>query len=569
MSHLVLNHAKLGAIKCLRESNSSLIKILGLPYGTISQRFARADLSHKLDDGDKGRYKDGIFDATKTGPSSIQPWGSVKSDASNIPLPTDNLPEDEEQAEDCLNLSIYMPKSFVEDDGSLRSGTKLPVLVFIHGGAYFLGSGNRPYYSPENLLHHAISHKKPIIFVAINYRLGALGFWHSDHTKGLLPENNGLHDQDLAFKWLEDNIAGFGGDLMNVTAVGQSAGGESISVQTMRRPVFKRAIMLSGTPVTMPAMTHEEHHANFLTQAEKLGIRIREHNGSERDAEAIAKEVINVDVSKIRELAWVGLPCTNSTFFPFERPTMELARKGRLTPPEWEEWAKPVEAQIVGSTTYDGGISFNMMSKDESRKNHGKAFHDIAKDVLGAENGRKLCEIYSIEEDSNDADALQRICLFESDIGFFAAALSIVEGSPVKDTYLHIFDLPNPFPGPVRDQGAFATHTFDIATLLGGVHENQLPEQYGPVIARWRDTILDFVIEGTPPCKQYIGTDEKDRKALLVSDQGVSEVGRENYMDNNEGRRSSLFELADRVAGDAGWDILWVDVCRRFLMRGE
>jgi carboxylesterase type B len=570
MNHIVLNHAKLGAIKCLRDTNSPLIKTLGLPYGTISQRFARAELSHKLSEGsEKIRYKDGIFDATKPGPSSIQPWGSVKSDASNIPLPTDNLPDDEEQSEDCLNLSIHIPKSCVEEDGKLRSGTKLPVLVFIHGGAYFLGSGNRPYYNPENLLHHAISNDKSIIFVSINYRLGALGFWHSNQVGDLLPENNGLHDQDLAFSWLREHIGGFGGDVENMTAIGQSAGGESISVQTMRKPVFRRAIMLSGTPVTMPALTHEEHHANFLTQAEKLGIQIKQNDGSERDAEAIAKEVIDVDVSKIRGLAWVGLPCTKSTFFPFERPSMELARKGNLAPPDWKEWAKPVEAQIVGSTTYDGGISFNMMSKDESRKEHAKAFHHIAKDALGSENGRKLCEIYGIEEGSEDKDALQRICLFESDIGFFAAALSIAEGSPVKDTYFQIFDLPNPFPGPIRDQGAFATHTFDIATLLGGVHEGRLPEHYKPAIARWRDTILDFVIDGTPPCERCIGTDGKHRKALLVNEQGVREVDRTEYMENDERRRSRLFDLANWVAGDAGWDVLWVDVCRRFLMRGE
>jgi carboxylesterase type B len=569
MSTIILNHAKLGAIRCPHETNGSLIKILGLPYGTIPQRFARAELSHKLSDGEKSRYQNGVFDATRPGPSSIQPFGSVKSDAANIPLPTDNLPEDEEQSEDCLNLSIHLPQSFLDEEGNVIKDAKLPVLVFIHGGAYFLGSSNRPYYSPISLMHHAISHNKSIIFVAINYRLGVLGFWHSAHTKGLLPENNGLHDQDLAFKWLEENIGGFGGDVENVSVIGQSAGGESISVQTMRSPVFKRAIMLSGSPVTMPAMTHEEHHENFLTQAEKLGIRIKEDDGSERDAEAIAKEVIDVDVSKVRDLAWVGSPCTNSTFFPFERPTMELARKRKLTPPDWNEWARPVEAQIVGSTTYDGGISFNMMSKDDSRKQHAKAFRHIAKDVLGAQNGKTLCEIYDVEGDSKDADALQRICLFESDIGFFAAALSIAEGSPVKDTYFQIFDLPNPFPGPIRDQGAFATHTFDIATLLGGVHEDRLPEQYKPVIARWRDTILDFVIDGTPPCERYIGKAGEDRKALLVGEQGVREVDRTEYMEKDERRRSRLFELADHVAGDAGWDVLWVGVCRRFLMRGE
>jgi carboxylesterase type B len=566
MNHFILNHAKIGALKCLRDHNDSIIRVLGLPYGTISQRFARAKLCANPRNGESDRNHNGVFDATRPGASSIQPWGSVKTDASNIPLPTDNLPEDEDQSEDCLNLSIHLPQDCFDDNGKLCSQTKLPVLVFIHGGAYFLGSANRPYYNPTNLVRHAIQSDKPVIFVGMNYRLGALGFLHCAGAGDLVPENNGLHDQNLALEWLRENIEGFGGDVDNVTVIGQSAGGESISVQTMRRPLFKRAIMLSGTPVTMPAMTHDEHHDNFLTQAEKLGVRIKEDDGSERDAEAIAKEMIDIDVSKIRDLAWVGLPCTNSTFFPFERPTMELARKGKLAPPDWRDWAKPVEAQIVGSTTYDGGISYNMMSKDESRKDHAKSFKHIAKDVLGEEHGATLCEIYGIKDDGQDADALQRICLFESDIGFFAAALSIAEGNLVEKTYFQIFDLPNPFPGPLSEQGAFATHTFDIATLLGGLHEDRLPEHYKPVISKWRDTILDFVIKGTPPCETYIG---KDRRALLVGDRGVEEVGSEAWLENDERRRARLFELAEQSAGDAGWDVLWVDVCRRFLMRGE
>jgi carboxylesterase type B len=568
MTNVVLNHAKLGAIRCLRETNGLFVKILGLPYGKISQRFSRAELSRKLGDGESKRYHDGVFDATRPGASSIQPWGSVKSDASNIPLPTDNLPEDEEQSEDCLNLSIHLPEECVDERGKLRSSMKLPVLVFIHGGAYFLGSANRLYYNPENLVRHAIQRETPIVFVGINYRLGALGFWHSDRAGDLVPENNGLHDQNMAFEWLRENIDGFGGDVDNVTVIGQSAGGESISVQTMRKPLFKRAIMFSGTPVTMPAMTHDEHHDNFLKYAEKLDVRIREDDGSERDAKAIAKDVIGVDVSKIRDLAWVGSPCTNSDFFPFERPTMDLARKGRVAPPDWRDWAKPVEAQIVGSTTYDGGISYNMMRNDASRKNHAEAFCRITTDVLSPGHGAELMDIYGIEGVDDDADALQRICLFESDIGFFAAALSIAESDLIKDTYFHVFDLPNPFPGPIRERGVFATHTFDIATLLGGVHESRLPSHYRPVIAQWRNSILDFVVRGTSPCARFVGADG-ERRGFMVGEEGVGEVGSETWMENDEGRRKRLFDLAQRINADTGLDVLWVDICRRFLMRGE
>ena len=567
MAHITLNHARLGAIKGLRDAPTSLIKILGLPYGTILQRFGRAEPLKSL--SSSPRFQNNIFDATKPGPSSIQPWGSVTMDASNIPLPTDNLPDDEEQSEDCLNLSIRLPPTCLNSNGTLRSGAKLPVLVFIHGGAFFLGSANRPYYDPTNLTLHGVQRGTPFIMVSINYRLGILGFMHSPSTSGLIPENNGLYDQDLALSWIQDNIGDFGGDVDNITVIGQSAGGESISVKTIRDPVFRRAIAFSGTPVTMPTMTPAEHHKNFLSQAESLGISIKDQDGKERSATHIAQDFIRSDVQKVRELAWVGLPCADTEFFPVEKPSMEATRAGKMAPENWRKKFTPVEAQIVGSTTYDGGISFNMTSRDSSRSNHAKAFLHIAKDVLGDEKGVELCTIYGIKKGMSDPDALQAVCLFESDIGFFAAAVATVEANLIPKTYFHIFDLPNPFDGPIRKQGEFATHTFDIITLLGGVHEDRLPESYKPVITTWRDTILDFVVSGKPPCEEYIREGRKEKRGLMVNKNGVRDVEEQEWLDYDESRRRRLFELAQRVKGDAGCDVLWMDVGRRFLMKGE
>jgi carboxylesterase type B len=565
MNSKILQHAKLGSLKCLHDTSTSLIKVLGLPYGTISQRFARSQLCANPKDHPSShtRYKDNVFDATTPGPSSIQPYGSVKSDASNIPLPTEDLPEDEPQSEDCLNLSIHLPSSILHgNQKDVNVDAKLPVIIFIHGGAYFLGSGNRPYYSPIKFMQHAISHSSPVIFVSINYRLGALGFWHAKTTENLVPENNGIHDQILALQWVQQNITGFGGDPNNITTLGQSAGGESLSILSNSKPVkeeklYKRAIMLSGTPVTMPAMTLGEHMDNFLTQATQLGISTQD-----RDIDDIAQEVINAPIDKIRDLAWVGSPCTLNSLLPFAKPTMDMMRDGG--PSEWFERKKlgGVEAQIVGSTTYDGGISFNMMSKDESRKDHAAAFRKISSEVLGEGKGKELCAIYGVEEGMDDGEALQRVCLFESDIGFFFAAMSIAESDLVHDTYFQIFDLANPFDGPLSSQGRFATHTFDITTLLGGYDETLLPEGYAGVISGWRNKILAFVKDGTAPCERY----KEDGRAMIVGKDGVKEIERKEYMD---GRRQKLIDLAAKIDEEQGWDVLWVDVCRRFLMKGE
>ncbi|KAJ4412753.1 hypothetical protein N0V91_000515 [Didymella pomorum] len=567
MAHITFKHAGLGAIRGLQDANTSLIKILGLPYGTVPQRFGRAEPLNSL--SKTPRFQNNVFDATKPGASSVQPWGSVTMDASNIPLPTDNLPDDEEQSEDCLNLSIRLPPTCIDSNGSLRTDARLPVLVFIHGGAFFLGSGNRPYYDPTNLVLHGIQRGTPFIMVSINYRLGILGFMHSPSTSGLIPENNGLCDQDLALNFIKNNVSDFGGDADNITIIGQSAGGESISVKTIRSPVFKRAIAFSGTPVTMPSMTPSEHHDNFLSQASSLGIPTKDANGAERSATDIAQDFITADLPKIRELAWVGLPCADSEFFPVSKPSMEVTRAGKMAPPNWRSRFTPVEAQIIGTTTYDGGISYNMMSRDSSRADHAKVFLHIARDVLGDADGAALSSIYGISESMSDADALQAVCLFESDIGFFAAALATCEADLIPKTYFHVFDLPDPFEGPIRTQGEFATHTFDIVTLLGGVSEDRLPDSYRPVVSKWRDTVLDFVVSGKPPCEKYLGEGRQGRRGLMVNKEGVRDVGEEEWLDNDQGRRRRLLELAQKVKGDAGCDVLWMDVGRRFLMKGE
>jgi carboxylesterase type B len=411
-------------------------------------------------------------------------------------------------------------------------------------------------------MHHAIHQDSPVIFISVNYRLGALGFWYTNTRNNLVPDNNGLHDQILALQWVQRNISGFGGDSNNITALGQSAGGESLAILSNARIVreqglYKRAIMLSGTPVTMPSMTVDEHVENFKVQAEKLGIEI-----GHGDMDRVVRDVINVPVDAIRDLAWVGSPCTLTQMLPFAHPTMRMMRNGG--PSEWIQSNKSasLEAQIIGSTTYDGGISFNMLAKDKNRKHHAATFIDICTNVLGIPKAQELCDIYTVKEDMQDDEALRQICLFESDIGFFFAALSVAESSLVTNTYFQIFHLPNPFNGPLVSQGQFATHTFDITTLLGGYDEKLSPEGYGDVVREWRNKILAFVKDGTPPCERY----KEHGEALLVGKHGVSEVKREEYMN---GRRRKLMDLADDMDQENGWDILWVDVCRRFLMKGK
>ena len=146
--------------------------------------------------------------------------------------------------EDCLYLNVWKA-----DD---KSAKKKPVIVWIHGGAFEVGGTVEPREEGCNF----IKENPDVILVALDYRLSALGFFHLSH----LPDgkdypdaqNLGLMDQIKGLKWVHENIAAFGGDPGNVTIMGQSAGGGSVSLLPLIKgshQYFQKVIAMSGSPV--------------------------------------------------------------------------------------------------------------------------------------------------------------------------------------------------------------------------------------------------------------------------------------------------------------------------------
>src|SRR5271166_5893310 len=166
----------------------------------------------------------GVQDATQFGASCPQ------AQARNPFLPPGTI------SEDCLYLNVYTP--------TLRSGSDRPVLVWIHGGGLVQDGGRN--YDGTKLAADGI------VVVTINYRLGALGFLAHPalaSRPGGAAGNYGLMDQQAALRWVQRNIAQFGGDPHNVTIAGQSAGGLSVLAQLVSpgaRGLFQRAIVQSG-----------------------------------------------------------------------------------------------------------------------------------------------------------------------------------------------------------------------------------------------------------------------------------------------------------------------------------
>ena len=113
---------------------------------------------------------------------------------------------------------------------------KLPVMVWIHGGAFFTGS-NDPFMYGPHYFYERNSENHEVIVVTVNYRLGVLGFLSFENE--MAPGNLGLRDQNLALRWINKYISKFGGDPDNVVLFGLSAGGQSTYFNIMS-PVSKR-----------------------------------------------------------------------------------------------------------------------------------------------------------------------------------------------------------------------------------------------------------------------------------------------------------------------------------------
>jgi len=177
----------------------------------------------------------GVRDATSFSLPCAQPdlgWNGVKETGSS---------------EDCLYLNVWTPAASAK--------SRRPVMVWIHGGAFEGGSGVDPTFDGAALMRHGV------VVVTINYRLGVLGFLtHPDldaestrHTSG----DYGFYDQLAALRWVQANIARFGGDPRKVTLFGQSAGSASVAAlmtSPLSRGLFHQSIMESGAPIGIGAL---------------------------------------------------------------------------------------------------------------------------------------------------------------------------------------------------------------------------------------------------------------------------------------------------------------------------
>jgi para-nitrobenzyl esterase len=226
-------------------------------------------------------------------PQPVTPWQGVRdasefcANCAQAGFGGGNSPGSISQgsSEDCLFLNVWLP-------AGTKPGAKLPVMVWIHGGAFLFGSGSQPESYGTQFA------KQGVILITINYRLGRLGFFafpalskeHPEELKG----DYAYMDQLEALRWVQKNITAFGGDPKNVTIFGESAGGASVHVlvtSPLSKGLFQKAIIESGAgrdgALTGCPMSQD---APGELSAETIGVNFARKHGIEGNgADALAK----------------------------------------------------------------------------------------------------------------------------------------------------------------------------------------------------------------------------------------------------------------------------------------
>jgi para-nitrobenzyl esterase len=364
------------------------------------------------------------------------------------PPPAAGAPGPPASSEDCLFLNVWRP-------ASARSGAKLPVMVWIHGGGFVFGSGSSPMTSGAQFAKHGV------VLVSLNYRLGRFGFFAFPALSRERPEeakgNYAYMDQIAALQWVKRNIAAFGGDPGNVTIFGFSAGGVSVHsllASPMARGLFQKAIAESGgsrdSVLTARPLREDGVDPNYPVSAETIGITFARSMGIEGSDTA--------DLAKLRALSAEqvlrGTPGPAGANAPSIETTPILDGKLVTETAEtaYKAGRQPKVPLLLGSNSADTA---------------GNRIKATTKEQLFARYGQWSAQAKAAYDPDGSGDLAALIAKANDDFGQaeparFAANAFAANGSPV---YLYRFSYVQ---GAMREQlRAGAPHGGEIAYVFG------------------------------------------------------------------------------------------------------
>lgn len=375
-------------------------------------------------------------------PQPVIKWTGIKKTTAFSASPIQNKPEPmfswteefiaqpEPLSEDCLYLNVWSTAKSNKE--------KQPVFVWIYGGGLSSGSANCAIYDGEEMA------KKGVVFVSLNYRVGVFGFMaHPELSKESgknASGNYGFLDQIAALKWVQKNIAAFGGDPNNVTIAGQSAGAFSVTAMIaspLAKGLFHKAIPQSGG--LLSKMLNQN-----LAKSEEQGVNFMKKTNANNLAELRKKSADELQkISNDQTLGRFGV-------------TMD----GYVLPTDIHEYFKkgmhnqtPV---LAGWVTGDGSFFGNpKMTVEEYKKEAQTKYGDKAEEFLS---------IFPASNEDEVKAAKQKATL----IGFAGMPAHLLAGYTSKPSYMYQFSHVPPDKPNFPNFGAF--HTSEVPYTLHTLH---------------------------------------------------------------------------------------------------
>ncbi|MBV1930605.1 MAG: carboxylesterase/lipase family protein [Porticoccaceae bacterium] len=458
----------------------------------------------------KGSEKDGIY-VFKGIPYAFPPMGEFRWQPPQDPWPWTGIldasefgkwapqnksamdaimgAEEGEQSEGCLTLNVWTPG---------MDSAKRPVMVWIHGGGFTIGSGAQGVYEGKTLARHG-----DVVIVTINYRLGIFGFANlKEATGGRIPAtgNEGLQDQAKALEWVQDNIDLFGGDPNNVTIFGESAGGMStggLLALPDAKGLFHKAIPQSGSCHTA---------ANMETGA-LVGEAIMKATGL--DAEGLSSASVEVLLRAQRHIEGnkvEGYPLSKLGSLPF-RPVIDGSVLPDL-PINSVRAGGAANIPIMAGSTADEWRLFGALSP---------AIKGLTEETMNTRLGYLIGEAHIPGLVGAYKEGLAGRCIeptppevfmaIQTDRIFRIPAIRLLEGQRPhnENVFTYIFDWKSP-----AARGALgATHAVELAYVFG-THTKPGAEKFygsGPAAATLASATMDawstFARDGSPGWESY------------------------------------------------------------------
>jgi len=407
------------------------------------------------------------------------------------------------QSEDCLNLNLWTPG---------LDGARRPVMVWLHGGGFTIGSGSQKIYDGS-----VLARRGDVAIVTINYRLGPLGFLRlNDVTHGRIPSsgNEGLLDQIAALQWVRDNIAEFGGDPDNVTIFGESAGGMSVGAllaMPSARGLFHKAIPQSGSCDTISSIARANRIAERVLA--KCGV-------AADDIEAIRALPVGKLLTGVlgadgktpdRELGMAYQPVVDGAVIP--RELIEMVAQGSaagvavMVGSNLEEWKLFSALDPLAQNLDQAGL-VALMSKR-----------------LGADFASSVIATYEHARASAGASITppELYSAIETDRVFRMPGVRLAEihGRSERRVYNYIFTWRSPAMGGILG----SCHALELGFVFGSNHLMRRFAGEGPaadrLAAEMQDAWLAFARAGDPSCPSlgaWPGYTEGRRATMLLGE---------------------------------------------------